>query len=93
MLVESFLGLALYPWHKMVREDGSRVTLEKTKSFVEELVSSWMVFKTHPCILFFWPWCWAINYYISEYSQNKLGDEHSTTFQFPPRHCFSAAIN
>jgi hypothetical protein len=57
MLCGAFLGLTLYPWQKIVREDGSRVTLKKTKSFVEELVSSWVVFKTHPWILFFWPWC------------------------------------
>lgn len=59
----AFLGLAMYPWHKIVREDGSRVMLERQKTFKEELVASYHVCRRNPWIAFFWPMCWAVNYY------------------------------
>ena len=64
MLCGSFLGLCLYPWHKMVREDGSRVTLPHNKSLWQELIASYHVFRSHLWIIFFWPLCWAVNYYV-----------------------------
>ncbi|EXJ90279.1 hypothetical protein A1O1_03378 [Capronia coronata CBS 617.96] len=63
MLCGAFLGLAMYPWHKIIREDGSLVTLEHKKTFMEELVSSYHVCRRNWWIVFFWPYCWAINYY------------------------------
>ncbi|KKY25268.1 hypothetical protein UCRPC4_g01907 [Phaeomoniella chlamydospora] len=64
MLCGAFLGLAMYPWQRIVREDGSRVMLERQKTFKEELISSYQVCRKNPWILFFWPMCWAVNYYV-----------------------------
>jgi MFS family permease len=63
MLIGSGLGLCLYPWQKMVREDGSRVTLPRHKNFWDELIASYHVFRKNLWILYFWPMCWAVNYY------------------------------
>lgn len=64
MLIGTFLGLAMYPWQRIIREDGSRVMLEtNTKSFLEELQMSWAVCKRNWWIVLFWPMCWAVNYY------------------------------
>lgn len=63
-LLGALLGLAVYPWHKIVREDGSRVMLEeRRRTFPEELAASWRVCRRNPWIAFFWPMCWAVNYY------------------------------
>ncbi|KAK8221235.1 major facilitator superfamily domain-containing protein [Phyllosticta capitalensis] len=64
MLLGSALGLCLYPWQKMVREDGSRVLLEKQKTFTEELWTSYYVFMDHKWIAWAWPYFWAVNYYV-----------------------------
>lgn len=69
----AFLGLAVCPWHKIVREDGSRVTLEHQKTFKEELVSTYLVCRRNPWILFFWPMCWAVNYYTVYQSNDYNG--------------------
>jgi len=53
ILFRAALALVLYPWQKMVREDGSRVLIERYLSFVQELASSWHVFKNNLWILFF----------------------------------------
>lgn len=71
ILCGAFLSLILYPWQKMVREDGSKVMVEHNKTFSEELRSSWHVFKNNTWIIFFWPWCWAINYY-NIYQSNQF---------------------
>ena len=64
MIIGSFFGLILYPWHKMVREDGTRVLNSSQQSTLkEELMWSWIVVKTQIWIILFWPYCWAINYY------------------------------
>lgn len=64
MLIGSFLGMAMYPWEKIIREDGSRVILKtEKKTFKEELVGSWQVCKRNWWIVFFFPMCWAVNYY------------------------------
>lgn len=64
MLIGTVLGLAMYPWEKIVREDGSRVMLETSKkTFREELITSWQVCKRNWWIVFFAPMCWAVNYY------------------------------
>jgi MFS family permease len=73
ILFGAFLSLVLYPWQKMVREDGSKVLVERHQSFFQELQSSWQVFKTHTWIILFWPWCWAINYYNVYQSNNFNG--------------------
>lgn len=68
MLLGAFLGLCLYPWQKMAREDGSRVTLERQKTLREELVASYFVYRRNLWIMWFWPMCWAVNYYtVSAY--------------------------
>jgi len=74
ILFGAALALVLYPWQKMVREDGSRVLVERHFSFTQELASSWHVFKNNLWILFFWPWCWAINYYTVYQSNNFNGE-------------------
>ena len=64
ILFGTCVGLVLRPWQKMVREDGSAVTVKAANtSFVQELQNSWLVVKRNPWIILFWPWCWAINYY------------------------------
>jgi hypothetical protein len=40
ILFGAAVALVLYPWQKMVREDGSRVLVERRISFYQELVSS-----------------------------------------------------
>jgi hypothetical protein len=74
ILFGSFLALVLYPWQKMVREDGSRVLIERHQSFLQELYNSWHVFKTHTWIVLFWPWCWAVNYY-NIYQSNSFNGQ------------------
>lgn len=64
MLIGSFLGMAMYPWEKIIREDGSRVIMKtEKKTFKEELIGSWQVCKRNWWIVFFFPMCWAVNYY------------------------------
>lgn len=64
ILIGTALSLVLYPWQKLVREDGSAVMVKaEAPSFARELKNSWLVIKRNPWILFFWPWCWAVNYY------------------------------
>ncbi|KAF2096215.1 hypothetical protein NA57DRAFT_43602 [Rhizodiscina lignyota] len=78
MLIGSCLGLVLYPWQKIIREDGSRVMLEvNKKTFLEELVTSWEVCKRNWWILFFWPMCWAVNYY-NIYQSNDFNGVYFT---------------
>lgn len=64
MLCGACLGLVLYPWHKIVREDGSRVTLERQKTFMEELRSSSQVLRRNWWVVFFAPMCWAVNFFV-----------------------------
>ena len=64
MLCGAFLGLAMYPWHKIVREDGSLVMMKRRKTFREELATSAAVCRRNWWIIFFWPMCWAVNYYV-----------------------------
>jgi MFS family permease len=45
ILFGAVLALVLYPWQKMIREDGSKVLVERHLSFFQELASSWYVFK------------------------------------------------
>jgi hypothetical protein len=63
MLLGACLGAAMYPWHKIVREDGSRVTLERQKSFMEEVRLSGQVISRNWWIVFFFPMCWAVNFF------------------------------
>ena len=63
MLIGAALGLMMYPWHKLVREDGTRVTLERQKTFMEEVQISGRVISTNWWIVFFAPMCWAVNYF------------------------------
>ncbi|KAJ4377629.1 hypothetical protein N0V83_000456 [Neocucurbitaria cava] len=78
MLTGTVLGLALYPWQKIIREDGSRVMLEvNKKTFREELVISVRVCKSHWWIIFFWPMCWAVNYY-NIYQSNDFNGVYFT---------------
>ena len=53
------LGLALYPWERMVREDGTRVSLGRRQSFKEEIMVSLRVFKTHKWIVLLVPFFWC----------------------------------
>ena len=78
MIIGSFFGLILYPWERMVREDGTRVLASGSQSTTleEELVSSWQVVKTQIWIALFWPYCWAVNYYLV-YQNNQY---NSPTF-------------
>ncbi|KAF7189746.1 UNC93-like protein [Pseudocercospora fuligena] len=65
MLFGAFLGLCLYPWYFIVREDGTRVLLlQDQKTFKEEMISSYQVCKRNWWIIFFCPMCWAVNYYV-----------------------------
>ncbi|EXJ82918.1 hypothetical protein A1O3_06734 [Capronia epimyces CBS 606.96] len=64
MICGSVIGLTLYPWQKMVREDGSRVTLGDHKTLKQELVSSYRVVMAHRWIVFFFPMSWAVNFYF-----------------------------
>ncbi|KAI1771448.1 MFS general substrate transporter [Hypoxylon cercidicola] len=78
MLIGAVLGIFMYPWQKIVREDGSRVMLDtKTKTFKEELVTSWQVCRRNWWILFFWPMCWAVNYY-NIYQSNDFNGVYFT---------------
>lgn len=79
MLMGTFLGLVMYPWQKIIREDGSRVMLEtkRKKTFREELVTSSEVCKRNWWILFFWPMCWAVNYY-NIYQSNDFNGVYFT---------------
>ncbi|KPI36832.1 UNC93-like protein [Cyphellophora attinorum] len=63
MLIGAALGAALYPWHKIVREDGSRVTLERQKTLAEEFRASVQVINRNRWIVFFFPMCWAVNFF------------------------------
>lgn len=63
MLCGAALGLLLRPWHLIVREDGTRVTLERQKTFFEELKSSREVLSRNWWIIFFAPMCWAVNFF------------------------------
>jgi hypothetical protein len=54
VLFGAVLALVLYPWQMVVREDGSRVLVERHLTFYQELASSWHVFKNNLWILFFW---------------------------------------
>lgn len=75
MLFGSFLGLAVYPWQKIVREDGSRVMLETKvkKTLKEEFGDSWAVCRKNWWIVFFWPMAWAVNYYAIYQSNDFNG--------------------
>lgn len=64
MITGSVLGLTVYSWQKIVREDGSRVTLEHQKSLKEELISSYRVVMANQWIVFFFPMSWAVNFYF-----------------------------
>ncbi|KAM6478055.1 major facilitator superfamily domain-containing protein [Trichoderma sp. SZMC 28011] len=78
MLIGSLLGMAMYPWQKIIREDGSRVMLEtNNKTFKEELATSWQVCKRNWWIVFFWPMCWAVNYY-NIYQSNDFNGVYFT---------------
>ena len=78
MICGAFLGLSVYPWHKIVREDGSRIMrLQDQKSFKEEFISSYEVCRRNWWILFFWPFCWAINYY-TVYQNNDFNGIYFT---------------
>ncbi|KAL6819998.1 major facilitator superfamily domain-containing protein [Trichoderma camerunense] len=78
MLIGSLLGMAMYPWQKIIREDGSRVMLEtNNKTFKEELATSWHVCKRNWWIIFFWPMCWAVNYY-NIYQSNDFNGVYFT---------------
>jgi MFS family permease len=46
ILFGAALALVLYPWQKMVREDGSKVLVERHLSFFQELASSCMCSRT-----------------------------------------------
>ncbi|OAL39951.1 hypothetical protein AYO20_00864 [Fonsecaea nubica] len=63
MLAGACLGAALYPWHKIIREDGTRVTLERQKTFMEEVHASAQVISRNRWIVFFFPMCWAVNFF------------------------------
>lgn len=64
MLAGTLLSLALYPWHKIIREDGSRVTLQRQKTFLEELKLSAQVLRRNWWVIFFAPMCWAVNFFV-----------------------------
>ncbi|KAK9776468.1 putative DUF895 domain membrane protein [Seiridium cardinale] len=53
----AFLGLAMYPWHKTIREDGSLVMIKHQKTFKQELVSSVDVCRRNPWVMFFCSMC------------------------------------
>lgn len=75
MLLGAFLGLLVYPWERIVREDGSLVVLEakEKKSLKQELRCSWDVCRRNWWIVFFWPMCWAVNYYTIYQSNDFNG--------------------
>ncbi|TLD37668.1 putative duf895 domain membrane protein [Venturia nashicola] len=81
MLFGSFLGLAVYPWQKIVREDGSRVMLEikqkEKKSLKQEFTDSLLVCRKNWWIIFFWPMAWAVNYY-NIYQSNDFNGVYFT---------------
>jgi len=63
MLCGAALGLVMYPWNKIVREDGTRVRIERQKTFMEEVRSSGQVLRRNWWIIFFAPMCWAVNFF------------------------------
>lgn len=71
MLIGACLGLSLYPWYKIIREDGSRVMLERQKTFMEELHASFQVISRKWWIIIFFPMCWAVNF-NSVYQSNDF---------------------
>lgn len=64
MLCGTALSLAMYPWEKIIREDGSRVTLARQKTFFEELHLSGQVLRRNWYVVFFAPMCWAVNFFV-----------------------------
>ncbi|EXJ84578.1 hypothetical protein A1O3_05248 [Capronia epimyces CBS 606.96] len=70
MITGACVALLLYPMTKMVREDGTRVTLPAQLTWLEQLRASWQVLKDHKYIMWMWPYAWAINYY-SIYQNNR----------------------
>lgn len=81
MLCGAFLGLAMYPWQRIVREDGSLVMVEiskeKKKTLKGEFVASVQVCRRNWWIVFFMPMCWAVNYWVV-YQNNDFNGIHFT---------------
>jgi hypothetical protein len=77
MMMGTLVGLLLYPMTKVVREDGTRVTLPSQLTLSQQLHASWVVLKDHKMIMFMWPYAWAINYY-SIYQNNRYNSPNFT---------------
>ncbi|KAL5318582.1 hypothetical protein ACEPPN_013644 [Leptodophora sp. 'Broadleaf-Isolate-01'] len=76
MLLGACTALILWPMDRMVREDGTRVTLPSQLTFKQQVVDCWKILKGSPWITLVWPYSFGY-YYYNVYQNNRF---NSPTF-------------
>ncbi|KAG4434842.1 hypothetical protein IFR05_009681 [Cadophora sp. M221] len=76
MLLGACTALILWPMDRMVREDGTRVTLPSQLTFEQQVIDCWKILKGSPWITLVWPYSFGY-YYYNVYQNNRF---NSPTF-------------
>ncbi|RDW64122.1 hypothetical protein BP5796_10624 [Coleophoma crateriformis] len=71
MMLGSCTALLLWPMHRVVREDGTRVALPSQLTFKEQVVTCWQILKANPWITLVWPYSFGY-YYYNVYQNNRF---------------------